>query len=245
MRRVYEDVPEGIPPTEVFNIATSGIPGLDKIDYGDCAARLQLNWRPTDGALLYASYNRGIKGGNWSLDPLGGVPHENLKHGEEVLNAYEIGLKTRSLRRQGAAQCGRVLLRLPGLPGVLDCRADAAGHELGCRGRQGGEIEFIATPVDGSRPHVRRGVHRLRGRGGARRVRRHGNEAEFPNAPSVSLNLLARYEWPAFGGLLSAQVDGNWNDDMFLEGTNSEVSFEPSYSVWNASASRPATRGWE
>jgi iron complex outermembrane receptor protein len=46
--------------------------------------------------------------------------------------------------------------------------------------------------------------------------------------------MLARYEWPALGGHLSAQVDGNWNDDQFLEGTNSEVSFEKAYSVWNA-----------
>ena len=77
-----------------FNIDDVAIPGIDTIDYGDYAARLQLNFKPVDGTLLYASFNRGIKGGNWSLDPLGGVPDENLKHGEEVLNAYELGLKT-------------------------------------------------------------------------------------------------------------------------------------------------------
>ena len=36
-------------------------------------------------------------------------------------------------------------------------------------------------------------------------------------------------------GKLAGQVDGRWNDDQFLEGTNSEVSSEPAYSVWNAS----------
>jgi iron complex outermembrane receptor protein len=92
MSRVFEDVPQGIPAAEIFNIRNVAIPGVDTIDYGDYAARLQLNFRPMDGTLLYASYNRGIKGGNWSLDPLGGVADENLKHGEEVLNAYEIGL---------------------------------------------------------------------------------------------------------------------------------------------------------
>ncbi len=49
-------------------------PEIDTIDYGDYAARLQLNFKPVDGTLLYGSINRGIKGGNWSLDPLGGVP---------------------------------------------------------------------------------------------------------------------------------------------------------------------------
>ncbi len=30
-------------------------------------------------------------------------------------------------------------------------------------------------------------------------------------------------------------MDGRWNDDQYLEGTNSQVSLEPSYAVWNAS----------
>ena len=36
---------------------------------------------------------------------------------------------------------------------------------------------------------------------------------------------------------MAAQIDGNWNDDQFLEGTNSLVSLEDDYSVWNASLS--------
>jgi len=232
MSRVYEDVPEGIPAAEIFNIRNVAIPGVDTIDYGDYAARLQLNFRPMDGTLLYASYNRGIKGGNWSLDPLGGVADENLKHGEEVLNAYEIGLKTDIFSGRARLNAAAYYydyqdyqaFSIVGLtPQVTN--SDASSH--------GGEIELITTPITGldlmfgaafidsevdAVPDVFGGTV----------------EAEFPNAPSVSLNLLARYEWPAFGGFLSAQVDGNWNDDMFLEGTNSEVSFEPSYSVWNA-----------
>jgi len=37
--------------------------------------------------------------------------------------------------------------------------------------------------------------------------------------------------------LMGVQVDGRWNDKQFLEGTNSEVSSEPAYSVFNASVS--------
>jgi hypothetical protein len=47
--------------------------------------------------LLYASWNRGIKGGNWSVDPLGtvaAIDPANLKHDEEVLYSYEVGAKT-------------------------------------------------------------------------------------------------------------------------------------------------------
>ncbi|MEP7245734.1 MAG: TonB-dependent receptor, partial [Gammaproteobacteria bacterium] len=94
MNRVYSDVPEGIPLTETFNINDVDIPGIDSIDYGDYAARAQVNWKAAKNTLLYAAFNRGIKGGNWSLDPLGGVANENLKHGPEKLKAYEVGLKT-------------------------------------------------------------------------------------------------------------------------------------------------------
>jgi iron complex outermembrane receptor protein len=235
MRRVYEDVPEGVPATEVFNINDVAIPGIDTIDYGDYAARAQLNWKPTKGQLWYASFNRGIKGGNWSLDPLGGVAAENLKHAPEKLKAYELGWKADLF--DGLARLNTAAFyydykdyqafSLVGLtPQVTN--SDATAH--------GGELELTVLPTSGltlmlgaafihsevdAVPDVFGGTVR----------------AKFPTAPSASLNFLGRYEWPALAGLVGVQVDGRWNDDQFLEGTNSEVSFEPAYSVWNASLS--------
>ena len=45
------------------------------------------------------------------------------------------------------------------------------------------------------------------------------------------------------GGELALQVDGNWNADQWMEGTNSLVSKQDSYAVINASASY-ATDRW-
>jgi iron complex outermembrane receptor protein len=235
MRRVFEDVPEGVPPTEVFNINDVTIPGIDKIDYGDYAARAQLNWKAAEHQLLYAAFNRGIKGGNWSLDPLGGVAPENLKHAPEKLKAYEIGWKADLF--DGRARLNTAAFyydykdyqafSLVGLtPQVTN--SDAKAH--------GGELELTVSPTKGL--NLLFGAAFLHSEvdavpdvfGGTVR-------AEFPNAPSVSLNFLGRYEWPMIGGLVGVQVDGRYNDDQFLEGTNSEVSFEPSYSVWNGSLS--------
>jgi iron complex outermembrane receptor protein len=235
MRRVYADEPEGVPPTEVFNIDDTGIPGLNKIDYGDYAARAQINFKPVEGQLLYAAFNRGIKGGNWSIDPLGAVANEALKHNPEKLKAYEVGWKADlfgGLARLNTAAFyydykDYQAFSLVGLtPQVTN--SDAKAH--------GGELELTVSPTQGLNfmfgaafvdsevdavPDVFGGFVR----------------AEFPTAPSVSLNFLGRYEFPALGGLVGAQIDGRWNDDQFLEGTNSEVSFEPAYSVWNASLS--------
>ena len=243
MRQVYADVPEGVPPTEVRNVddIAIAIPGIDVIDYGDYAARLQLNFKPDEDTLLYAAYNRGIKGGNWSLDPLGFVADEDLKHDEEVLQAYELGWKTEFWH--GAARLNVAafyydyedyqafsLVNLT--PQVTNSDADARGGEieLTLSPTQGLDLMFGAAFIDSTVdavPDVFGGTVK----------------AEFPTAPGASLNLLARYEWPAFGGSLAAQFDGKWNDDLFLEGTNSEVSFERSYSVWNASLSYAAGEG--
>jgi iron complex outermembrane receptor protein len=41
-------------------------------------------------------------------------------------------------------------------------------------------------------------------------------------------------------GSMAAQIDGRWNDRQYLEGTNSEVSAEPGYTVLNATVSYAA-----
>jgi iron complex outermembrane receptor protein len=235
MRRVFADEPEGVPPTEIFNIADVGIPGIDDIDYGDYAARAQLNWKPLAGQLVYLAFNRGIKGGNWSIDPLGAVAPENLKHDPEKLKAYEVGWKADLFGGKARLNTAAFYydykdyqaFSLVGLtPQVTN--SDAKAH--------GGELELTVSPTQGL--NFMLGAAFLHSEvdavpdvfGGTVR-------AEFPTAPSVSINFLGRYEWPALGGLVGAQLDGRWNDDQFLEGTNSEVSFEPAYSVWNASLS--------
>jgi iron complex outermembrane receptor protein len=232
MRRVFEDVPEAVPPTEVFNIDNVAIPDIDTIDYGDWAGRAQLNWKPSDDALIYLAYNRGIKGGNWSLDPLGVVADFSLKHDPEKLNSYELGFKTDfmdgSARLNGAVyfydyKDYQAFSILNLTPQVTNSDAESMG----------GELEFTLSPTDGldlmvgaayidseveAVPDVFGGVV---------------TNVDFPTAPELSLNFLGRYGWSALGGELAVQVDGQWNDDQFLEGSNSNASFEKAYSVWN------------
>ncbi len=232
MRRVFEDVPQAIPPTEVFNIDDVAIPEIDKIDYGDWAGRAQLNWKPTDDALVYFAYNRGIKGGNWSLDPLGGVLPASLKHDPEKLNSYEVGFKTDfmggSARLNGAVyyydykdyQAFSIFLLTPQVT-----NSDAES--------KGGELEFTVSPTAGldlmiGAAYVDSEVEAVPDVFGGMVT-----NVDFPTAPELSLNFLGRYAWPALGGELAIQVDGQWNDDQFLEGSNSNASFESSYSVWN------------
>jgi iron complex outermembrane recepter protein len=208
--------------------------GNDKIDYGDVAARVQLNYKPSDDLLFFVSYNRGIKGGNWSPAPT--VELANFRHGNEVLHSFELGEKWTIA--PGTRLNATVFyydykdyqaFALTGLqPQVTNSDATV----------KGGEIEFFAHParnldvalgaafLDSNVDFVPAVIPGT----GTR-------DAEMPQAPHFSLNALARYAVPLNFGEIAFQVDGRYSGDHFLEGTNSEVSFQDQYAVVNGSVS--------
>ncbi len=233
LSQVYAESGAGIPPTEVFNIQDVAIKDIDKIEYDDYAARLQLNYTMDSGTLLYGSWNRGIKGGNWSIDPLGVVAltdPANLKHHQEVLYSYEVGFKSQNDWARLNADVyyydyndyqAFSLLELT--PQVTNSDADSWG----------GELELTVFPAEGldillGLAYIDSSVDAVPDPFGGL------NEAEFPNAPKWSINGLARYQWNMLGGTMAAQVDGVWNDEQYIEATNSQISKEDAYLVWNA-----------
>lgn len=69
-------------------------PGLTERSDSDFAAKIELDWRPVDRLLAYASVNRGIKGGGFNAAAVSGIPISYVPYEPEVLTAYEIGLKS-------------------------------------------------------------------------------------------------------------------------------------------------------
>jgi iron complex outermembrane recepter protein len=208
--------------------------GDDEIDKGDVAARVQLNYKPNDDLLFFVSYNRGIKGGNWSPSP--SVQIENFRHEDEVLHAYELGVKSslgQGIRLNATGfyydYKDYQAFALTGLqPQVTNSDATVWGGEVELFARPMRNLDvaigaaFLDSEVDFV-PAVFPGTGTT--------------DAELPQAPSVSLNALARYAVPLSFGELAFQVDGRYSGDHFLEGTNSEVSFQDDYAVANASIS--------
>jgi len=213
-------------------------PGIDEIDYGDYAARLQLDYRPNNDALYFLSWNRGIKGGNWS--PNFAVRLEDFKHDEEVLNAFEAG--TKLTFADGLARINATFFYydydnyqqfslLNAQPQVVN--RDATNY--------GGEIEVFMSSVWGPRGawDVALGASFIESdvEGAPTPFDFDVTDLKLPNAPAVSFNGLVRYVWPYYEGKIAVQVDGNYNSEQFLEGTNNETSREASYLVANASIS--------
>jgi iron complex outermembrane receptor protein len=230
----------GLPDNTVFFdyadeiAANPEFKGDDKINYGDVAARAQINFKPHRDLLFYVSYNRGIKGGNWSPSP--NVVIADFRHKNEVLDAYEIGMKSTlapGTRLNVAAfyydYHDYQAFSLTGLqPQVANSDATVKGGEIELFTRPVRNLDFAlgAAFLDSSVdfvPAVFPGT-------GTR-------NAELPQAPHFSLNALARYTVPMRIGELAFQVDGRYLSKHFLEGTNSQVSFQRAYAVGNASIS--------
>ena len=208
-------------------------PGIDKISYNDYAARVQLDYRPNDDSLYFVSWNRGIKGGNWS--PNFAVLLADFKHNEEVLNSFEVGAK---LTFAGGTRLNATFFYydyddyqqfslLNAQPQVVN--RDATNY--------GGEIELYMSPAEGWDVILGASFIESEVDGAPTPFGFDVTNLELPNAPNVSLNGLVRYAWPAFGGEMAIQVDGNYNGEQFLEGTNNETSREKDHFIGNANLS--------
>ncbi len=205
----------------------------DEINYDDIAARLSLQKRFTDSTQAFVSYNRGIKGGNWTLSS--GVSPDRFQHREEVLNAYEIGIKsdiTDSFRVNATVfyydyEDYQTFIATP--QGAVSPNPQVGNSDATVTG---GEVEVFFLP--GNDWDIMLGLAlndsevELVEAGSAPIV-----NAELPNAPNVSANYMVRFTPPLGNGELIAQIDGAYYGDQFLEVTNGSGTVQDAYNVTN------------
>lgn len=215
-------------------------PDIDEIDYNDWAGRIALDYQMTDTTMVFASVNRGIKGGGWSNGIGANITTATFQHKEEVLWSYEVGFKSdfNTVRLNGTFYYYdysdyQAFSLAGGAPLVSNSDARAFG----------GELELFWSPNENwdvvlggaysdSKVDAIFGANSVVGGGGlgvANII-----DAEFPNAPSYSGNYLVRYNWNMAGGNVAIQIDGAFYDDQFLEVTNGSGTVQESYNVSNA-----------
>ncbi|MGH8242074.1 MAG: TonB-dependent receptor [Steroidobacteraceae bacterium] len=226
-------------------------PGDAKSTFDDVTARLELDYRPNDDLLWYLSYNRGSKSGGYTFSTgtpynpneeefLNGIPFD-----PETLNAYEVGMKSNLAG-------GTVMLNLSAF--YYDYEDYQAFAQLGPvqtvvnqdAEAQGLEVELNARPTD-----------RLTLQVGASFMDSEVKDIllpdlatvvdhDLPQAPSVSANALARYEFPLGAGTASIQGDVLYSDDFCFTVLCAPVEAEESYTVANARIGYAAPDGrWE
>lgn len=217
----------------------------DTIDYGDSAIRLQWDYKANEDTLWFASYNRGIKGGNFA--PSANVSLAQVRHDEEVLSAFEFGVKSEFSE-------GRVRLNATafyydyedyqaftfsgGTPSVSNADAKNQGLEIEAviLPNENWDIILGASLQDSSVDNVE--TPQLQGTPVGFSVDwpvDFLNDVELPNAPSFGANYLFRYNIDAWGGNVALQLDGAYYADQYLEVSNGGAAFQSSYNVNNAS----------
>lgn len=205
--------------------------------FSGLTARAEIDYKPTDDILLYASYNRGSKSGGFTFSTgtpfagfetafLNGIPYK-----PEVLDSYEVGLKSTLSRfstlnlaafiyhyknYQAFAQVGPIqsVINLPatakGLEAELNVRpADGLSLQVGASFLES-KVKNILLPDLAS-------------------IVTH----DLPQAPGFSGNALARYEFSLGGGTATVQADVQYSGKFCFTVLCAPVEQERAYTVAN------------
>jgi len=245
----FQSPSDGISFPGIVDIAAeAAAAGTDQniVDYGDFAGRVQLDYRSSDDTLWFASFNRGIKGGNFA--PAADISLDRVRHEEEVLHAWEFGVKTTFA--DGRARLNATVFDydyedyqaftfFQGTPQVTNADATNRGAEIELflmpsdnwdivlgASFQDSEVNNVSTTQDQVTPVgfvVDWPIDFLNG-------------VELPNTPDVSLNYLFRYNFDIDAGNVALQVDGYYNGDQYLEVTNGGAAKQRAYNVYNVRA---------
>ncbi|MFZ9061193.1 MAG: TonB-dependent receptor domain-containing protein, partial [Steroidobacteraceae bacterium] len=197
------------------------------------AARLSLKKQFNDSTQGFIAWNRGIKGGNWTL--ASAVSPDRFTHKEEVLNSYEIGVKSdlsESVRLNATVyyydyKNYQNFVAIP--PDSVSPNPQVGNSDVKA---VGGEVELFLKPAD--RWDIGLGLTFENSEvdevnAGSAPIR----NAELPNAPTFSANYLLRYAQPVGDSELVFVFDGAYYDDQFLEVTNGPGTLQEAYNVSN------------
>ena len=196
--------------------------------------RLALNYNLSDDAMLYGSWNRGVKGGGYNspvfpLNPPLAYDDATMSYDPEQLDAFEVGFKSRLLNGlmilNGAAYYydykDYQAFQIVGID-TITTNADADSY--------GAELELKATPTEGLDVILGLAYNDIEVDlgGGAPKT-------TSVQSPKWNLNGLVRYQWPALGGTMAAQLDVLHRSKHYFSLTGLPTVEENGYVLTNAS----------
>ena len=203
------------------------------------AGKAQLDWHVNDDFLVYGGINRGVKAASYNAPLLGAFLGSGgaagLPYDEEVLLAYEVGFKSTlqggRTRFNGSAfyydYSDYQAFLFVGVGGVvINADADNVGLEL----------ELQSSPADGwdlflGAAWFDATVKDVLLRSGSPLPPR---DVDPVYAPEIQVTAMARYEWPAFNGMLNVRGDVTYSDEYFYNLRNFDADKYDSYTMVNA-----------
>ena len=205
----------------VLNRETNG--NLAVFNKGLISANAQVNYKPNNDLLLYASVRRGVKSGGFVTGNVDGTPAGIRKYGEETNNAFEVGAK--STLFDGKARLNGAIfyydyknLQNTSFIGITNVITNNDAKVYGA------ELELTARPLPGldlaaGVGYVHSTVYGINNPTGAVAAIQNN---KLPLAPAFTGNFRVRYGWDAFGGELFTQASGRARSSMFRDSLNNE-----------------------
>jgi iron complex outermembrane recepter protein len=222
-------------------------------DWSQTTYKLGANWRPTDNAMLYASYSTGYLSGGGLVGNFPGI------YQPEKVRAWEAGFKTTLADNRvifnGAAYHQKIRDMQVFVQDITGSRIDNAGRAH----VKGVELEAIATPVDGMRLNAAATFtkaeydeyitinNRFAGAGpGCDPVTRLCNFAgnRLVQTPKYTLNFGAQYAFDTGFGQVTPRVDVFRSGGLFFLSANSPLERQGAYTlvdlgvIWKAPGER-------
>lgn len=210
--------------------------------------RLGLDWRVNDDTLVYASIARGQKSGGFFT----GITLANAQlapYSPEELTAYEVGLKWRGDRLRAELSAFyydysdlQTFIRVDLGPISVQALGNVPEAEV-----SGLEASLVWEPIDGVT--LQGGLGLLETELGAFATTAGPIPAgnEIPNAPGLSFNARAIYEWNVGSNLVArAQVGADYADEMFKDAINDPIIAADAYWLFDARLSLGSLSGdWD
>ncbi len=232
-----------------FTPTTSWLTYQADIDNDNVSGKLVLDYQPNDSWLLFASFSQGFKSGGFNggfLDFSDGITPSDAPYQEESLTAFELGFKATlvddTLRLNASLfnydYKDYQALTFSGLSQFItnaDATLSGLDFELVWLPSDALDIavgaSFLSTKVD---EVFRRNTEGM--------LESAAKDTDLVLAPELSLNGVVRYQ---FTPTWSAQIDFNHQGEHYFDITNSAVSKEDAYTVFNARVGWQLDENWE
>lgn len=219
----------------------------EKTSFDNVSGRVVLDWRLSEGVMLYGSLSTGFKAGGIQSTTDGSFPYD-----AEDLISYEAGFKT-SLAGGTMQLNGAVFfydysdlqvfqfVNIGNPPTPVSLLTNASDAEI-----LGAELEFQWIPVENVYLNMGLGLLDTEYKNFIDDLGNDFSGNKITLAPDVSFNGLAQWDIPVSFGTFTLQVDWNFQDKVYFDSLNNELLSEDSYWLWNGRVAwSSADERWE
>jgi iron complex outermembrane receptor protein len=231
--------PVPVPGYVVFDFTDESVGELTRVENDSVTWRAELDWRPADDLLLYASVSTGTKGAgfNSAFDGTGvfsGSTVDQIPYDEEELTNYEVGFKSTLLGGSTQVNAAAFYYDYKDYQAFTFDNITQVIRNLPAT-NYGAELDITIRPADAW--YIKAGAAWLNtevedvSAQNAFTGELVSRDREMAMSPEIQLSALIRYEWDMLGGRMSAQASGQYQSEMYFDLDNNPVTKEDGYAT--------------